>query len=69
SSQVAGLLLTVDRLKLGENFLEDYRKGVESVTVEDVQKVAQKYLHPDKIQIIAVGAIDQNGKPLKKDSK
>jgi len=66
SGQVAGLLLAVDRYKLGANYLEDYRKGVESVTVEDVQTVAKQYLQPDKLIIIGVGAIDQKGNAVKK---
>jgi zinc protease len=64
--QVAGLLLAIDRFGLGLNYLEDYRKAVSAVTPEDVQAVAKKYLAPDKLIIVAVGAIDADGKPLKK---
>ncbi|WP_321391732.1 pitrilysin family protein [uncultured Desulfuromusa sp.] len=38
-----------------ENYLEDYRRKIAAVTVADVQRVAQQYLHPDKLQIILVG--------------
>jgi zinc protease len=38
-----------------EDFLFQYQKGVQSTTVEDVQRVAQKYLQPDKIVTLVVG--------------
>ena len=53
--QVASLLLSVDRLGLGLNYLDDYRKGVSAVTPEDVQAMAKKYLDPDRLIIVAVG--------------
>src|SRR5262249_40983867 len=64
--QVAGWLLAIDRYGLGLNYLEDYRKAVSDVTPEHVQTVAKKYLAPDKLIIVAVGAIDADGKPLTK---
>jgi len=64
--QVASLLLTVDRLGLGLNYLDDYRKGVSAVTPEEAQAMAKKYLDPDRLIIVAVGAVDAEGKPLKK---
>jgi zinc protease len=64
--QVASLLLAVDRLGLGLNYLEDYRKAVSAVTPEDVHAVAKKYLDPERLILVAVGAIDAEGQPLKK---
>lgn len=37
------------------NYLETYRENVAAVTIEDVQRVARQYLHPDKLQIVLVG--------------
>ena len=34
------------------------------MTRDDVQKVAKQYLDPNTLTIVAVGAIDQSGKPL-----
>ncbi|WP_020470063.1 M16 family metallopeptidase [Zavarzinella formosa] len=64
--QAASMLHAIDRYKLGADYLEDYRKAVEAVTPEDVRAVATKYLNPEKLTLIAVGAVDAEGKPLKK---
>jgi zinc protease len=64
---VAGELVLLDRFHLGFGYLEKYRKEIAAVTPEDVRAVAKKYLDPDRIAVVAVGPIDQAGKPLKKD--
>ncbi|QJW92880.1 M16 family metallopeptidase [Frigoriglobus tundricola] len=61
-SSVAGELLAAERYGLGFDFLEKYRKGVEAVTPADVQAMAKKYLDPKALTVIAVGAIDKDGK-------
>ncbi|HLR26295.1 MAG TPA: pitrilysin family protein, partial [Fodinibius sp.] len=43
---------------------EQFIEGIKSTTVEDVQKMAQKYLHPDKLQILVVGNKDELGNQL-----
>lgn len=37
------------------NELQTYRERVNTITVEDIQRVAQRYLHPDKLSIVLVG--------------
>ena len=37
------------------NELQTYRERVNAVTVDDIQRVAQLYLHPDKLSIVLVG--------------
>ncbi len=37
------------------DFLESFRESVMTVTKADVQRVANSYLHPDKMKILAVG--------------
>jgi zinc protease len=46
------------------DFLERYRAGVEKVTTEDVARVAAKYLHREKMQVLVVGNTAQFDKPL-----
>jgi zinc protease len=65
--QAADMLLAVDRYKLGADYLADYRKAVLAVTPTDVQAVARKYLHPNKLIVVAAGPVDAAGKPLKAD--
>ncbi|HKB00744.1 MAG TPA: pitrilysin family protein [Gemmataceae bacterium] len=62
--QAADLLLTVDKFKLGWDYLNDYRKAVEAVTPEDVRAVAKKYLDPEKLALVAAGPVDADAKPL-----
>jgi zinc protease len=37
------------------DFLERYRAGIEKVTPADVERVAKKYIHPERISILVVG--------------
>jgi zinc protease len=37
------------------DFLEQYRAGIEKVTAADVDRVARKYIHPDRLAILVVG--------------
>ena len=46
------------------DFLEQYRAGIEKVTAADVARVAEKYLHPDRLAILVVGNDKEFDKPL-----
>jgi zinc protease len=46
------------------DFLERYRAGIEKVTLEDVQRVAQKYVHKDRLAVVVVGKAADFDKPL-----
>jgi zinc protease len=37
------------------NYAQEFRRNVMKVTVADVKRVAQQYLHPDQLRILAVG--------------
>lgn len=47
-----------------QDFLEKTKTEVEKVTVEDVQRVARKYLQPDKVRLIVVGNGEDFDEPL-----
>ena len=66
---IAGQLLTIERFKLGFGYLEDFQKSIKSVTAEDVQAVAKKYLDPEHMVLVAAGAIDAEGKPVGKEKE
>ena len=69
SSGVAGELLAAERYGVGFDYLEKFRKDVEAVTPADVQAMAKKHLDPKALLLVAVGAIDKDGKPLAKKKK
>jgi zinc protease len=68
-SGVAHELLAAERYGLGFDYIEKYRKEVEAVTPADVQAMAKKYLDPKALVVVAVGAIDKQGKPLQVPKK
>jgi zinc protease len=47
-----------------EDFLEKYRTGIEKVTQQDVDRVAQKYVHKDKLAVLVVGKAADFDRPL-----
>jgi zinc protease len=44
---------------LPEDYLQTYRDKINAVTAADVQRVAQKYIQPDKLAIVIVGDAGQ----------
>ena len=40
---------------LPEDYLQTYRDNINAVTAEDVQRMAGKYIHPDKLAMVIVG--------------
>ena len=64
SSQIAFQQMILDYRGYAPDFLETFTDNIAKVTVEDVQAVAQKYLHPDALTIIAVGNKDSFDRPL-----
>jgi len=53
-SSIASFSLQVELYGLGLDYIERYPKLIGAVTKEDVQRVAQKYLHPDALILVAV---------------
>ena len=54
-SQIALQILNAVFFGLNMNDLQTYRERVNAVTVDDVQRVARSYLHPDKLTVVLVG--------------
>lgn len=51
---------------LSDNAFDQFIEGVKATTIEDVQNMAQEYLHPDQLQILVVGNKDELGDQLQK---
>jgi zinc protease len=54
-SGVISQLAYVDQYRLGDQYLATYVKRVMAVTPEDVRRIANQYLTPDKMTLVVVG--------------
>jgi len=66
NAALVGQLMAAERFGLGFDYLEEFRKAVAAVTAEDVQAAAKKHIDPERMFLIAAGAIDASGKVLAK---
>ena len=48
-------LVQIKMLNLPDDYLERYRDRVQAVTVDDIQRIAQKYVKPEEAALILVG--------------
>src|SRR5262249_31103160 len=48
-------LVQIKMLNLPDDYLETYRDRVQAVTVDEIQRVAEKYVKPDEAALIVVG--------------
>jgi len=53
-SQIVSFILQVEIYGLGLDYAERYPKLIDEVTKLNVQQTAQKYLHPDALDLVAV---------------
>ena len=53
--QISGQLSQIVVYNLSDSYFDDYISKVNAVTIEDVNRVANKYLTPDKMAILVVG--------------
>ena len=56
SGGIAGMLETIERYQLGLDYLLHYNDMIYSITREQVQQVASKYLNPDALVVSVAGA-------------
>lgn len=64
SSQIAFQQMMLAYRGFAPDYLETYTDNIAGVTAEDVQNVAQKYLHPDSLTIVTVGNQENFDRPL-----
>jgi zinc protease len=48
-------LVQIKMLNLPDDYLQSYRDRLQAVTIEEIQRVAQKYVKPDEAALIVVG--------------
>jgi zinc protease len=54
-SSIADFMIGIQLYGLGLDYAERYPKLIDAVTKADVERVAQKYIHPDALLLVAVG--------------
>jgi len=63
-AKIINRLLTYAYFGYPPDFMESLKQGVEKVSKADVLRVAQQYLHPDKVRILVVGKQEDFDEPL-----
>lgn len=62
--EVIGRMASYAYYGLPLDYLQQLRRKIEGVTIADVQRVAQKYMRPEEVQILVVGNPSEFGEPL-----
>jgi len=60
SSQIARFLVHAQVYGLGFDYIDKYPEYIKRVTVEDIARVAQKYLDPQNYTLVVVGPVNQD---------
>lgn len=63
-STIARYALAVETDNLPDNFYHNFLKNIDAVTIDDVQRVAQKYIRPENARIVIVGKGSEVAKGL-----
>lgn len=56
--KIADFMSLVQYYRLGDDYLKKYPEYIQSVTKEDLLRVARKYLHPDRYTLVITGKRD-----------
>jgi len=64
SEKVLRERMTYEFFGYPSDFLEKYRAGIDKVTIQDVARVAEKYVHKDRLAILVIGNAPDFDRPL-----
>jgi len=67
NGQVAEFMLEAEIYDLGFDYLEKYPELIRAVTVDEVNRVTRKHIHPERLTTVVVGPIDQTGRIISKE--
>jgi predicted Zn-dependent peptidase/outer membrane lipoprotein-sorting protein len=62
--EIVNRLMTYEYFGYPQDFLQKSKENIEKVTQADILRVASNYLHPEAMQILAVGRPDDFDEPL-----
>jgi len=63
SAKIASFLTQVEFFNLGKDYAQTYKQRINAVTKQDVQRVAQKYLHPSQMTLVVVSDLSKAHAP------
>jgi len=69
SAQIARFLVHAEVYRLGFNYVERYPEYIKHVSIEDIERVARKYLDPENYTLVVVGPVHGNGSAFDGNSK
>ncbi|MFP5245651.1 MAG: M16 family metallopeptidase, partial [Thermoanaerobaculia bacterium] len=64
ASDIAARLVDMELYGLPEDYFDRYRENIAAVTKDDITRVANKYLDPDRVLIVIVGNAKQIREPI-----
>jgi predicted Zn-dependent peptidase len=64
ASDIASRLVDMELYGLPEDYFDHYRENIAAVTKDDVTRMANKYLDPDRVLIVVVGNAGAIREPL-----
>ncbi|HEX7706337.1 MAG TPA: pitrilysin family protein [Thermoanaerobaculia bacterium] len=64
ASDIAGRLIDMELYGLPEDYFDRYREAIAGVTKDEIVRVANKYLDPERVLIVIVGNAGQIREPL-----
>lgn len=64
ASDIAGRLVDMELYNLPEDYFDRYRENIAAVSKDDIERVARKYLDPDRVLIVIVGNAKEIREPL-----
>ena len=63
---ISATLAAVEFYELGDNYINDYSKIINSIKLQDVNKSIKKYVYPDKLNIVVAGGYSNKETKAKK---
>lgn len=64
ATDIAGRLIDMELYGLPEDYFDHYRENIAAVTKDEITRVANKYLDPDRVVVVIVGNASQIREPL-----
>ncbi|MBN1638650.1 MAG: insulinase family protein [Ignavibacteriales bacterium] len=68
SETIANFALNIERYNLPKDYYKNYLKNLESVSIDDVQQMANKHINPNKVYVVVVGKAEEIADKLKQFS-